>query len=207
MSRWRLTTIGLIVLALALWALILSSNLRPELVREVPRGVLPPPDILRLQGRLSGLPAWVSSLELFVTLLLAGVADLFLFPRRVRNMSRLLGQGWRHLPALVLLGIGLALLTVVFAFGAAWARITFPFAILAATALMFLAVWGFLAAAYTIGRGLLRRAGWGGTSPLVGLALGLLLLLPLLRIPFAGGIVMVIYIGLGLGLAIATRFG
>ncbi|MGE5072053.1 MAG: hypothetical protein ACM3MF_01380 [Anaerolineae bacterium] len=207
MSRWRLTTIVLIFLALALWGLILGSNLRPELGREVPRGLLPPPDPLALRGRLAALPAWLSSLELFITLLLAGVADLFLFPLRVRNMSRVLGEGWRRVLTLVLLGIGLALLTLVFAFGAAWARITFPFAILAATAVLVLAAWGFLAAAYTVGRTLLLKAGWGGLSPLVALALGLLLSLPLLRIPFVGGIMMVVYIGLGLGLVIATRFG
>jgi hypothetical protein len=207
MSHWRITTIVLIALALALWALILGSNLRPELGREVPRGLLPPADALRLQGRLAVLPAWLSSLALFVTLLLAGTANLFLFPLRVRNMSRLLRQGWRRGVALVLLGIGLGLLMLVFAFSAAWARITFPLAILGATTLLLLAVWGFLAAAYSVGRALLRRSGWGSTSPLVGLALGLLLLLPLLRIPLAGGIVMVVYIGLGLGLVIASRFG
>lgn len=207
MSRWRLVTIGLIALALILWGVLFSLNLRPELAHELPHGFAQPPAGFRLQSPLSGLPAWASSLELFITLLLAGVASLYLFPARVRNMSRALASGWSRLLVTVLLGIGFALLIILFGIGAALARITFPFTILAALALVFLAVWGFLAAAYTLGRLLISRAGWGPRSPILGLALGLLLLLPLGRIPFVGGIIMVAYIGLGLGLAITTHFG
>lgn len=206
MARWRLITLVLVLLAVALWAVLFSLNLRPELGREVHMSIPPAPS-LRLQGPLSGLPGWVASVELFVTLFLAGVANFFLFPARLRNMVKTVGLGWGRLALTTLLGIGFGLLIIVFGFGAALARITFPFTILAALVLVFLSVWGFLAVAYAAGRLLLNRAGWGGLSPAVALALGLLLLLPLIRIPFAGGVVMIIYVGLGLGLVVATRFG
>lgn len=207
MARWRTLTLSLAGIALLLWAVLLVLNLRPELGHELPRGFAEPPGGPRLQLPLSRLPAWASSLELFVTLFLAGAASLYLFPRRVLNMARLLRQGWSRLLTTALLGIGFGLLLILFGIGAALARITFPFTILAALALALLAAWGFLAAAYALGRVLLVRAGWGGTSPVVALALGLLLLLPLARIPYAGGIVMLVYIGLGLGLAVTTHFG
>jgi len=41
----------------------------------------------------------------------------------------------------------------------------------------------------------------------VALALGLLLLLPLIRIPLVGGFFVIIYVSIGFGLVISTRFG
>jgi hypothetical protein len=207
MPRWRILTIALVLLALVLWALVFTLNLRPELGHEIPRAFGQPPDGLRLQAPLSRLPAWATSLELFVTLLLAGIASLFLFPRRVRNMRRLLGLGWRRLVVTTLLGIGFGLLLILFGIGAALARITFPFTILSALVLVVVSAWGFLAAAYSFGRLLLSRSGWAPHAPVLEMALGLLLLLPPARIPIVGGIFMTLYIGLGLGLAITTHFG
>ena len=155
---------------------------------------------------LFGLPGWVSSLELFVTLFLVGAAGLYLVPLRVRNMARALRPLPRVVP-ITLLGLGFVLLSVVFGLGAVLARITFPFMFLAGLAALIFSTWGYVVAAYALGRTLLRKAGWQGSSPLIGLALGLLLLLPLARIPFVGGLVTLIYAGLGLGLVIATRFG
>ncbi len=206
MARWRVLTLVLMVLAVALWAALFAFNLRPQLGSEVLLGISPASS-LHLQGPLSGLPRWVASVELFVTLFLAGVANFFLFPARLRNMVLTVGRGWARLALTTVLGIGFGLLIIVFGFGAALARITFPFTILAALVLVFLSVWGFLAVAYAVGRLLLAKAGWGGLSPALGLALGLLLLLPLIRIPFAGGVVMIVYVGLGLGLVVSTRFG
>lgn len=207
MARWRTLTLVLVILALILWALLFVLNLRPELGHELPRGFLPPPGSLRSQAPLSRLPAWASSLELFITMLLAGVAALFLFPVRVRNMALLVSLGWSRVIVTTLLGIGFGLLMVLFGIGAALARITFAFTVLSALALVLLATWGFLTAAYALGRLLLKRAGWGLHSPVLALGLGLLLLLPLARIPFVGGIVTTLYIGLGLGLTITTHFG
>src|SRR5512143_3150058 len=199
MARWRALTIALVVLALVLWAVVFTLNLRPELGHELLRPFAQPPDGLRLQAPLSRLPAWATSLELFVTLLLAGIASLFLFPLRVRTMRRLLGLGWRRLLVTTLLGIGFGLLLILFGIGAALARITFPFTILSALVLVLLSAWGFLAAAYALGRHLLSRTGWGLRSPVLDLALGLLLVVPLARIPIVGGIFMILYMGLGLG--------
>lgn len=207
MSRWRIITLVLVLLALVLWAALFSLNLRPELVRELPHGILPAPNVLRTQEPLAGLPPWAASLALFITLFLAGVGNLYVFPRRVRCMADLLNSGWKRLLTLALLGLGFGLLLVVFAIGAALARVTFPFTILALFVLLFLAVWGFLAVAYVAGEQLLRKAGWARSSPVVGVGLGLLLLLPLARIPFVGAIFTLFYMGLGFGLVIATHFG
>ena len=208
MARWRMITLVLVVLALVLWGLLFGLNLRPELGHELPGGFAQPPESLRLQAPLSRLPAWASSLELFVTLFLAGLASLFLFPLRVRNMAGLLALGWSRVIVTTVLGIGFGLLVILFGIGAALARITFPFTVVAALVLLLVSAWGFLAAAYALGRLLLSRTGWWDRpSPVVGLALGLLLLLPLARIPFVGGGVMILYIGLGMGLAITTHFG
>lgn len=206
MSRWRLITLVLIALALILWAVLFALNLRPELAHEIPHSFIPPVGSSRFEKPLSGLPVWVPSLELFITLFLAGVADLYIFPVPVLNMVRAVASP-RRLAPITLLGLGFALLLLVFGIGAVLARITFPLTVLSGLALLLLSVWGFLAAAYALGRLLLNRAGWGRASPLWGLALGLLLLLPLARIPFVGGVVILIYIGLGLGLVIATHFG
>ncbi len=207
MARWRVITVIFIVLALILWALVFILGLRSAFGREVRMTFPASPGGLHLEQPLSGLPAWVASAELFVTLFLAGLANLLLFPVRVTKMLRTLELGWGRVLSMMLLGIGFGLLLVVFAVGAALARITFPFTILAAFLLVFLSVWGFLGAAYSLGRLLLAKAGWGRLSPAAALALGLLLLLPLIRIPIAGGIITAIYMGLGLGLVISTRFG
>ncbi len=206
MPRWRALTIALIILALALWAVVFSLGLRPELGRAL-LVTLPPNNGFHLQEPLTRLPGWVAPLELFVTLFLAGLANLLLFPARVRTMLDTLSLGWQRIVVVTVTGIAFGLLLVVFAIGAALARITFPFTILAAFTLVFLAVWGFLSAAYALGRLLFIKAGWSRQSPVLALALGLLLLLPLIRIPFAGGVIIVIYVGLGLGLVISTHFG
>ncbi len=206
MSRWRWITLILVVLAVAIWGLLFSLNLHPELAHELPHGFLPSLQASRLGSPLSHLPGWVASVELFVTLFLAGAADLYLFPRHVRNMVRALSSPRRLVP-FALLGLGFGLLIIVFGIGAALARITFPFTLLAAFVLILLSAWGYLSAAYALGSLLLAKADWGRSVPLLSLALGLLLLLPLARIPFVGGLIMLVYMGLGLGLVIATRFG
>ncbi len=206
MSRWRIITITLVIVALALWGALFVLNFRPELARELPHGFVPPSAASRFARPLSGLPGWVPSLELFITLFLAGAAELYLFPLQVKNMVQALSSSRRLVP-ITLLGLGFALLLLVFGIGAVLARITFPFTVLSALALLLFSVWGFLAGAFALGRLLLGKAGWGRSSPLLALALGLLLLVPLARIPFVGGLVLIFYVALGLGLVIATRFG
>ena len=98
-------------------------------------------------------------------------------------------------------------LLLVFIIGAVLARVTFPFSIISAIAAFFLSIWGFLSLVYTCGRSLLIRTGWQGSSPTISLALGLLLLLPLVRIPYVGGFFVILYLSLGLGLVISTHFG
>ncbi len=207
MTRWRLIVVVLILIALGLWGVLFRWNLRPELMQPVPRPEFQFPGSNQLQEPLSRLPTWATSLGLFLTLFLAGLANFYVFPARVRNMCKALGSGWWQVVQLAALGLGFVLLLLAFAVGAVLARITFPFAILSALALFFISVWGHLAVAYAVGRCLLSRAGWQRSSPALSLALGLLLLLPLTRIPVVGTFFMIVYVSLSFGLVIATHFG
>jgi hypothetical protein len=204
-SRWLL--IVLVLVALALWAALFVLDLRPHFTAFVPRPPFAFSSPGELEQPLSGLPVWATSLGLFLTLYLAGLASFYVFPDRVRVMRRALTGSLPRLLQIALLGLGFGLVLIAFAIGAVLARVTFPLTILAALSFFFLSVWGQLSIAYTIGYRLLTRAGWLRSSPAAGLALGLLLTLPLTRIPFAGGLFMLIFFSLGLGIVIATRFG
>jgi hypothetical protein len=182
-------------------------NLRPEYGQGIARFNFQPPNSTGLEQPLSRLPAWLSSLGLWITLFLAGFANFYLFPARVRNMRHALTLGWARLVQVVFLGFGFVLLILIFGIGAVLARVTFPFSIISAIAAFFLSVWGFLSLVYTCGRSLLIRTGWKESSPHLSLALGLLLLLPLVRIPYVGGFFVILYLSLGLGLVIITHFG
>jgi hypothetical protein len=207
MTRWRWIVIALVVLALVLWGALFILNLRPEYGQGVPRADFQLPPSIALQEPLSRLPVWVSSLGLLITLLLAGLANFYLFPVRVRNMRRALTLGWARLIQMVLLGFGFVLLLLGFGIGAVLARVTFPFTVISAVTAFFLSVWGYLCLVYACGRSLLRRTGWQASSPMLSLFLGLLLLLPLVRIPYVGGFFVIFYLSLGLGLVITTHFG
>jgi hypothetical protein len=207
MTRWRLIVILLIVIALVLWGLLFLLNLRPEYGQGTTRFNFQPPSSNNLGEPLSRLPAWVSSVGLLITLFLTGLANFYLFPKQVRNMSQVLTLGWARLIQMTLLGFGFVLLILGFGIGAVLARVTFPFTIVSAGAAFFLSVWGYLSLVYTCGRTLLMRSSWRSSSPVVSLALGLLLLLPLVRIPYVGGFFVIVYLSLGLGLVITTHFG
>ncbi len=207
MSRWRWILVILLLVALGLWATLFTLNLRPELMQEPSRFALQFSNPEGLRQPLSQLPGWAASVGLFITLFLAGWANFYIFPGRIRNMREALSLGWPRVVQMALLGFGFVLLVLVFAVGAVLARITFPLAILLTLAFFLFAVWGLLSVAYALGSDLLTRADWPGTSPVVSLGLGLLLLLPLTRIPFVGGLVLVVYLSLGIGLVITTRFG
>jgi hypothetical protein len=101
----------------------------------------------------------------------------------------------------------LVLLIVGFGIGAVLARIMYPFNILSMIGLFFLSVWVYLCIDNAPGRSLIIRAGWNGSSPAISLALGLLLLLPLIRIPYIGSLFALIYLSFDSGLVIATHFG
>ena len=206
MTRWRLIVIALVVIALVLWGVLFVLNLRPDYGEGLARPEFQT-NSFSLAEPLSRLPAWVSSIGLFITLFLAGLANFYLFTSQVRNMRQALTLGWAHGIQLVLLGFGFALLILAFGIGALFARVTFPFSIIAAIITFFLSVWGYLSLVYAFGRGLLSRTGWQASSPVASLALGLLLLLPLIRIPYVGVFFVFVYLSLGLGLTITTHFG
>ena len=74
-------------------------------------------------------------------------------------------------------------------------------------ALIVLCLWGYLALAYALGRYLLVRAGWPGSSPFAALFLGLLLVHPLASLPFIGVLFIILFVSIGLGVVIITHFG
>ena len=138
MTRWRLTVLVLIVLALLLWGGLFILNLRPDYGQGLSRSVIQFPKPNGLEEPLTRLPGWVSSLGLLITLFLAGLANFYLFPARVRNMRQALAFGPARLVQMALLGLGFALLMIGFGIGAVLARVTFPFSIISAAGLFFL---------------------------------------------------------------------
>jgi hypothetical protein len=166
------------------------------------QGLLP----AAVNASLAELPTWVSSLATFVTFLLFGLANFYIFPARVRNLQTALTVSWVRSFHITLAGLAFGLLFIMTAISASLSRVTFPLTVLTVLALFVLALWGYLALAYALGRSLLRKADWPA-SPFAALALGLLLLHALIQIPFAGIAFALLSIGAGVGVVITTRFG
>jgi hypothetical protein len=143
----------------------------------------------------------------FCFLYLVSLVALFLFPRRLRLARNGLMAGWG--PGLRLLGIGLLagvaalLLTVLGTF----AVVAFPVSLLLLAGLL-VAVWGgTVAVALALGHGITRWAGLKTSSPVFDLALGILIVFTLGRIPVAGWVFVAILCALALGIVIDSRFG
>jgi len=142
----------------------------------------------------------------YVFLYLTGVLTLFAFPRALRTMRdgvsgvgevfRLLGIGAFSLMALLFL--------IALGFFAS-AAFPLPFLLIA---ILLLAVWGGLVGlSLALGRGIVRLAGGLHSSPLVDLALGVLIIFTLGHIPLAGWVIVGLLGMLALGAVVATRFG
>lgn len=138
---------------------------------------------------------------------LAGVLLLYVAPSRLRRLADAFSPGL--VPPLRFLVVG-GVLAVALGAVAALASFyvyTFPVPFLLIGVFLVAAMVGGVALAFAFGRGLLRRAGWAGGSPILALVLGTLLLYALTRIPYLAGATVVL-IGLtGAGAALSTRFG
>jgi hypothetical protein len=206
MTRWRVLILVLTLLAILGLFLFVGQEWSDASFTGFPHGAGQSPLPSAVNDSLSELPTWVSSLATFVTLLLFGSANFYLFPARVRNLQAALTVSRTRSFHIILAGLAFGLLFVLTAISASLARATFPLTILTVLVLFVLAVWGYLALAYTLGRSLLHKADWL-VSPFGALALGLLLLHALIQIPFAGIVFALLSIGAGLGVVITTRFG
>ena len=206
MTRWRYLIGLLILLALVGLFVSIGMNSRGSSPIGFPHGDAQNPFQSAVNDSLAELPIWVSSLATLVTFFLFGAANFYLFPARVRNLQAALTVSWMRSFHITLAGLAFGLLFVLAAISASLSRATFPLTVLTALVLFALALWGYLALAYTLGRSLLRKADWSA-SPFAALALGLLLLHALIHLPFAGIAFVILSIGTGLGVVITTRFG
>jgi|Deesub1362A_J573_1020465.scaffolds.fasta_scaffold01491_8 hypothetical protein len=207
MNTWRVAVVLSVVLAVAV---IVGA----ELFSDAPWRWHPfdLPRALRFHGRLGRLAeAGVAKrialrFAALITHYLIGVLVLFLIPRRVRLLAQVATAGGKPLAWSWLVGLLGTILVGSLAALAALGALTFPVGLLLA-GLYFLAGWvGLVALTYCFGRGLLRRARWG-SNPLVGLALGTLILFALFRLPMVGlGFFGLVWLA-AVGMALITRLG
>ena len=158
MTRWR-TLIGLFIL-LAIVGLFLSigTGWRSHLPTGFFHNSTQVPLQFAANASLAELPTWVSSLSTLLTFFLFGAANLHLFPARVRNLQAALTVSWIRSFHITLAGLAFGLLFVLAAISASLSRVTFPLTVLTGVALLVLALWGYLALAYALGRKLLHKA-------------------------------------------------
>ncbi len=138
---------------------------------------------------------------------LTGTLVLLLFPDRIRRMEKALHTSPTGLLRLTLFGLLTGIVMAAIGISAALTMSTFPLIFILAIALFVSAFSGFLTLSYTLGHQLMQEAGWGDSSPLYGLFLGLLILFALSQVPFLGILLQIFYVSLGMGCVIATRFG
>jgi hypothetical protein len=150
-----------------------------------------------LAGSLAGL----------ITHLLFGVLILNLLPQRIHQMVIQIHSGWRVWVRTFAVGLFLSLGLVALSFLSTFAIHTMPVIILLLIGFLFASAVGMVAIAFTIGKALLNRAEWLQRSPILTLAFGILLLFSLTRIPYLGGISLLLLWFVGTGISILTRFG
>ncbi len=202
MKRWRWIVILLIALSLAV--LIAESLLEWQVWAPHPSFVR---EHLPARYALAARPAsLVSTTAALLTLYFSGILLMFAFPRRIGHMTRLFVNKPLRLLRLTLVGFLTALLVMVISVGSAISMGTFPLTILLFVVLFSGSLVGLVALAYTLGRELLRRAGWP-LSPIYALMLGQLILFAFERLPWIGGLFLVLFASLGLGATIVSHFG
>jgi hypothetical protein len=203
MKRWRLTVIILIVLAAG--SLVATAFLADRF-----NLVFPFPAYFRsgqiqaehpIPGALGNLIAAVSAL---FTLGISGILVLYIAPKHIRRVADSFPG---NVLRLTLSGILVGLLVLAVGISSALMIGTFPITILLTGSLFVVTLVGLVSLAYSIGRSLLRRAGWQYGSPVSALLLGSLMLVTLSWIPLLGAILFMIFASLGLGATILSHFG
>jgi hypothetical protein len=205
----------LVSLALIAFSIVIGGSQAERLGFLPQRGFGPPrfPGVVFIFGR--PLPGWLGVLSVigaYLFLYISGLIVFFLIPRQMgvmrdaflpaqareawKNWLFFLGVGILSLLALALLS-ALGLLTA--------AAFPLPLFLLA---LLLLVVWiGLITFGLVIGAGLHRLAGAQQAAPLGELALGLLVVFALGRLPFVGWLFTLLMAALSLGAVVATRLG
>lgn len=157
--------------------------------------------------RLAAAGPYVEAAAGLLLQFLLGTLILYFMPERMRRLTDAVAGGWRavvrYLAIGLLLALGLGAVALLSAFYVHTAMLPFVLA----GVLILAALAGAEALALALGRGLLRRAGWSGGSPLVALLVGTTLLYPVTRLPYAAFGVMALLGLTGAGAALSTRFG
>jgi len=146
----------------------------------------------------------VSSIGTLFTVGISGILALYLVPERVRRVANSFSGNYLRL---AMFGFLIGILVLVVGISSALMIGTFPLTILLIGISFVTGLTGFVALAYAIGRSLLRRAGWQGSSPIYALLLGLLIIVALSWIPVLGLLLFLFFISLGLGAMISSHFG
>jgi hypothetical protein len=150
---------------------------------------------------------YVNAAAGLVSQYLVGVLVVLAAPRLVRRLADAMQGGTRPLARYLITGILLAAVLVAVALLSTLYIHLFPLPIVLVFGFFLSALCGVVALEFEIGRGLLRRAGWPGASPLAALALGCLLVFAASRIPFLGPLFLALVWLMGAGVVLATRFG
>ncbi len=138
---------------------------------------------------------------------IAGALILYLIPARMRGMAATFTAGWRALLHNLSAGLMLTILLIAVGFLSLLSPHTFPLPFIVLGVYFLTALTGAVAFTYQIGRSLLEKAGWLAGGPLAAFALGTVLLYTLTRLPYVGGIFLVLLWMAGAGAALTTRFG
>ena len=142
-----------------------------------------------------------------VTRFMTGVLVIYLVPRQVHRMAHAIAIGWRQLLRYLAVGILLAVVMAVLGLLSILALHTMPLPVILSMIFFLASLGGVVALTYQLGRGLLSQAGWSEGSPLMSLALGVLVFYAITRIPYFGWVAMVLLWLTGVGLSVATRLG
>jgi len=207
MNRWKWVVILLTVLSLAILSvasLLGWQRWTPPPVLQTEWQDLPFHTIFPVLDRYR---TPISYISILFSLYVIGVLTLFAAPRAVRRVADKFMDTPGRLARLALFGFLFTVLVLAVSISSALALGTFPLTILLFAMLFSGGIFGIVTLALAIGRGLMRRAGWGHLSPLYALLLGELIIFSLCRIPWAGSVLFAIFSSLGLGAVIASRFG
>jgi hypothetical protein len=202
-------------LALVAFSILVGGDQAGRLGFLPQRGFGPPrfPGVLFVFGR--HLPGWLGVLSVigaYLFLYISGLIVFFLIPRQMGVMRNAFlpaeaREAWKNW--LFFLGVGilsLLALALLSALGLLTAA-AFPLPLFL-LALLLLVIWiGLVTFGLVIGAGLRRLAGAQQAAPLGELALGLLVVFALGRLPFVGWLFTLLMAAISLGAVVATRLG
>jgi hypothetical protein len=142
-----------------------------------------------------------------VSQFLVGVLLMYIAPVRLRCMADELYRGGTSTLRSLAIGLLFSVLLIAVALLSIFTIHIFPLPVILFGIAFLSGLLGMTVLAYTLGLFLLQKAGWMERSPLMRLALGILVLFTLMWLPSIGFVAMVLIWITGIGVAIETRFG